>query len=162
MKERVFLSNNQDGITENYWMMHFLNVTDVLTNRANCSGSTFNLTLFWRVVRDLRALFPLPLCAWHGFGVSASGTNLDKQNIFPKVVSFMVTTNISWEKCYRCNEFKQLQPERWSAHSAWHHSLSFHPHFHSCAIDRCHYFLAGASFLSLLFHSLQISTKTNK
>ena len=37
-------------------MMHFLNVTDVLTNRVNCSGSTFNLTLFWRVVRDLRAL----------------------------------------------------------------------------------------------------------
>ena len=57
MKERVFLSNNQDGIIENYWMMHFLNVTDVLTNRVNCSGSTFNLTLFWRVVRDLRALF---------------------------------------------------------------------------------------------------------
>ena len=56
MKERVFLSNNQDGIIENYWMMHFLNVTDVLTNMVNCSGSTFNLTLFWRVVRDLRAL----------------------------------------------------------------------------------------------------------
>ena len=56
MKERVFLSNNQDGNIENYWMMHFLNVTDVLTNRVNCSGSTFNLTLFWRVVRDLRAL----------------------------------------------------------------------------------------------------------
>ena len=56
MKERVFLSNNQDGVVENYWMMHFLNVTDVLTNRVNCSGSTFNLTLFWRVVRDLRAL----------------------------------------------------------------------------------------------------------
>ena len=42
---------------ENYWMMQFLNVTDVLTNRVNCSGSTFNLTLFWRVVRDLRALY---------------------------------------------------------------------------------------------------------
>ena len=56
MKERVFLSNNQDGIIENYWMMHFLNVTDVLTKRVNCSGSTFNLTLFWRVVRDLHAL----------------------------------------------------------------------------------------------------------
>ena len=56
MTERVFLSNNQDGIIEKYWMMHFLNVTDVLTNRVNCSGSTFNLTLFWRVVRDLRAL----------------------------------------------------------------------------------------------------------
>ena len=56
MKERVFLSNNQDGIIENYWMMHFLNVTDVLTNRVNCSGSTFNLTLFWRVVRDLHVL----------------------------------------------------------------------------------------------------------
>ena len=25
-------------------MMHFLNATDVLTNRVNCSGSTFNLT----------------------------------------------------------------------------------------------------------------------
>ena len=60
MKERVFLSNNQDGIIENYWMMHFLNVTDVLTNRVNCSGSTFNLTLFWRVVRDLRALLIKP------------------------------------------------------------------------------------------------------
>ena len=59
MKERVFLSNNQDGIIENYWMMHFFNVTDVLTNRVNCSGSTFNLTLFWRVVRDLGALYPL-------------------------------------------------------------------------------------------------------
>ena len=57
MKERVFLSNNQDVIIENFWMMHFLNVTDVLPNRVNCSGSTFNLTIFWRVVRDLRALF---------------------------------------------------------------------------------------------------------
>ena len=57
MKERVFLSNNQDGMIENYRMMHFLNVTDVLTNRINCSGSTFNLTLFWRVVRDLHALW---------------------------------------------------------------------------------------------------------
>ena len=56
MKERVFLSNNQDGMIENYRMMHFLNVTDVLTNRVNCTGSTFNITLFWRVVRDLRAL----------------------------------------------------------------------------------------------------------
>ena len=56
MKERVFLSNNQDGMIEKYRMMHFLNVTDVLTNRVNCSGSTFNLTLFGRVVRDLRAL----------------------------------------------------------------------------------------------------------
>ena len=28
----------------------------MLTNRVNCYGSTFNLTLFWRVVRDLRAL----------------------------------------------------------------------------------------------------------
>ena len=28
--------------------MPFLNVTDVLTNRVNCSGSTFNLTLFLR------------------------------------------------------------------------------------------------------------------
>ena len=37
-------------------MMHFLNATDVLTNRVNCSGSTLNLTLFWRLVRDLRAL----------------------------------------------------------------------------------------------------------
>ena len=26
-------------------MMHFLNATEVLTNRVNCSGSTFNLTL---------------------------------------------------------------------------------------------------------------------
>ena len=57
MKECVFLSNNQDGTIENYWMMHFLNVTDVLTDRVNCSGSTFNLTLFWRVVRDLRVLW---------------------------------------------------------------------------------------------------------
>ena len=57
MKEQVFLSNNQGGIIENYWMMHLFNVTDVLTDRVNCSGSTFNLTLFWRVVRDLRALF---------------------------------------------------------------------------------------------------------
>ena len=56
MNERVFLSNNQGGIIEHYGMMHFLNVTDVLTNRVNCSGSTFNLTLFWRGVRDLRAL----------------------------------------------------------------------------------------------------------
>ena len=56
MKERVFLSNNQDGMVENYRMMHFLNVTDVLTNRVNCSGSTLNLTSFWRVVRDLRTL----------------------------------------------------------------------------------------------------------
>ena len=46
MKERVFLSNNQDGVIENYLMMHFLNVTDVLRNKVNCSGSTFNLTLF--------------------------------------------------------------------------------------------------------------------
>ena len=46
MKERVFLSNNQDGIIENYRVMQFLNVTDMLTNRVNCSGSTFNLTLF--------------------------------------------------------------------------------------------------------------------
>ena len=37
-------------------MMHFFNATDVLTNRVNCSGSTLNLTLFWRLVRDLRAL----------------------------------------------------------------------------------------------------------
>ena len=50
MKEHVFLSNNQDGIIENYRMTHFLNVTDVLTNKVNCSGSTFNLTLFQRVV----------------------------------------------------------------------------------------------------------------
>ena len=56
MKERVFLSKNQDGVLENYWMMHFLTVTDMLTNRVNCSGSTFNLTLIWRAVRDLRAL----------------------------------------------------------------------------------------------------------
>ena len=67
MKERVFLSNNQDGVIENYRMMHFLNVTDVLTNRVNCFGSTFNLTLFGRVVRDLRAL--LLLCEIHLFGV---------------------------------------------------------------------------------------------
>ena len=40
-------------------MIHFLNVTYVLTNRVNCSGSTFNLTLFWRVVRDLRALLAI-------------------------------------------------------------------------------------------------------
>ena len=46
MKERVFLSNNRDGMIENYRVMQFLNVTDVLTNRVNCSGSTFNLTLF--------------------------------------------------------------------------------------------------------------------
>ena len=59
MKDRVFLSINQGGIIENYWMMHFFNVTDVLTNRVNCSGSTFNLTLFWRVVRDLRALLEM-------------------------------------------------------------------------------------------------------
>ena len=64
MKERVFLSNNQDGIMENYWMMQFLNVTDVLTNRVNCSGSTFNLTLFWRVVRDLRALLVIASAPW--------------------------------------------------------------------------------------------------
>ena len=63
MKERVFLSNNQDGIIENYLMMHFLNVTDVLTNKINCSGSTFNLTLFWWVVRDLHGL--LPMCRQH-------------------------------------------------------------------------------------------------
>ena len=58
MNERVFVSNNQDGMIENYRMMHFLNVTDVLTNRVNCSGSTFDLTLFWRVLRDLRTLLP--------------------------------------------------------------------------------------------------------
>ena len=46
MKECAFLSNNRDGMIEKYQMMHFLNVTDVLTNRVNCSGSTFNLTLF--------------------------------------------------------------------------------------------------------------------
>ena len=46
MKERVFLSNNQDGMIENYRMMHFLNVTDVLTNRVHCSGSAFNLSFF--------------------------------------------------------------------------------------------------------------------
>ena len=28
----------------------------MLTNRVNCSRSTFNLTLFWRVVRDLHTL----------------------------------------------------------------------------------------------------------
>ena len=33
----------------------------MLTNRVNCSGSTFNLTLFGRVVRDLRALYFLTL-----------------------------------------------------------------------------------------------------
>ena len=68
MKERVFLSNNQDGIIENYWMMHFLNVTDVLTNyRINCSGSTSNLTLFWRVVRDLCALLTILEKNWFTF-----------------------------------------------------------------------------------------------
>ena len=64
MKERVFLSNNQDGLMENYWMMQFLNVTVVLTNRVNCSGSTFNLTLYWRVVRDLRALLRVKICCY--------------------------------------------------------------------------------------------------
>ena len=36
-------------------MMYFLNATNVLTNRVNCFG-TFILTLFWRILRDLRAL----------------------------------------------------------------------------------------------------------
>ena len=63
----VFLSNNQDGIIQNYWRMHFLNATDVLANRVNCSGSTFNLTLFWRVVRDLCTLlcYTSPWCGLH-------------------------------------------------------------------------------------------------
>ena len=58
MKEHVFLSNNQGGIVQDYWIIHFLNITNVLTNRVNCSGNTFILTLFWRVLRDLCALLP--------------------------------------------------------------------------------------------------------
>ena len=59
MKERVFLSNNQDGIIESYWLMHFLNVTDVLTNRVNCSGSTFNLTFLKSCARLARPILRL-------------------------------------------------------------------------------------------------------
>ena len=55
MKEHVFLSNNLDGIVENYLIMHFLNI-NMLINRVNCTWNTFILTLFWRVLRDLRAL----------------------------------------------------------------------------------------------------------
>ena len=81
MKERVFLSNNKDSIIENYWMMHFLNVTDVLTNRVNCSGSTCNLTLFWRVVRDLRALlysisFTFPFPAIHAAALAGHASTI--------------------------------------------------------------------------------------
>ena len=81
MKERVFLSNNQDGVVENYWMVQFLNVTDVLTNRDNCSGSTFNLILFWRVLRDLRALLQdymsikLKSCRYTFYGCTNQGRN---------------------------------------------------------------------------------------
>ena len=64
MKEHVFLSNNQDGIVEDYWFMHFLNTTNVLTNRVYCSGNTFILTLFWRVLRDLRALLHNEYWVW--------------------------------------------------------------------------------------------------
>ena len=35
MKECVFLSNNQDGIVENCWIMYFLNATNVLINSIN-------------------------------------------------------------------------------------------------------------------------------
>ena len=52
VKECVFLRNYQDGIVENYWKMCFLNTTNVLTNGVNCTGTTFILTLFWRVMRD--------------------------------------------------------------------------------------------------------------
>ena len=65
MKERVFLSNNQDGMIENYRMMHFLNVTDVLTNRVNCSGSTFNLTLFLKSCARLARPIIMYLCLFH-------------------------------------------------------------------------------------------------
>ena len=77
MKECVFLSNNQDGIIQNYWMMHFLNATDVLTNRVNCSGSTFNLTLFWRVVWDLRTQW----CLFVATGALFSAAMLQTQYI---------------------------------------------------------------------------------
>ena len=60
MNEHVFLSHYQYGIVEDYWIIHFLNNTNVLTNMVNCSGNTFILTLFWRVLRDLRA-------PWHIF-----------------------------------------------------------------------------------------------
>ena len=56
MKEHVFLSNNKNGIVEDYWIMHCCNATNVLINRVNCSGNTYILILFWRVLRDLRAL----------------------------------------------------------------------------------------------------------
>ena len=56
-KERVFLSNNQDGIIENYWMMHILNATNVLKIGLTAPEVLWILTLFWRVLQDLRALF---------------------------------------------------------------------------------------------------------
>ena len=55
-KEHVFLTNNQDSIVEEYWIIHFLNTTNVLRDRVNCYKNTFILTLFWRVLRDLRVL----------------------------------------------------------------------------------------------------------
>ena len=56
MKEHVFLSNNKNSTVEDYWIMHCFNATNVLINRVNCSGNTFILTLFWRVLRDLHTL----------------------------------------------------------------------------------------------------------
>ena len=46
MKEHVFLSNNKNGIVEDYRIMHFLNATNMLMNRVHCSGNTLILTLF--------------------------------------------------------------------------------------------------------------------
>ena len=57
MKEHVFLSNNKNDIEDDYGIMHCFNAIIVLINRFNWSGNTFILTLFWRVLRDLRDLF---------------------------------------------------------------------------------------------------------
>ena len=65
MKEHVFLSKNQDGVVEDYWIMYFWDTTNVLTNRVYCSGNTFILTLFWRDLRDLRALLRSQALRWN-------------------------------------------------------------------------------------------------
>ena len=105
MKERVFLTNNQDGIIENYWMMHFLNVTDVLTNRVNCSRSTFNLTLLWRVVQDLGALLGvISHCHWNIARLSVSGIETIRQKQSGQISSDWTNNYLfigQWDGCFR-------------------------------------------------------------
>ena len=77
-------------------MMYFFNVTDVLTNRVNCSGSTFNLTILKscaRLARPIWAMTPGRLLTDAAYNIYGLRENLElfiRNSIMHKSTSYLV------------------------------------------------------------------------